>query len=189
MRRTSLIAALLVIASVAAGCAQPVRGEALAGPTPSTTPTRAPGSAPFDPCKIVTWADFPLEVRPQVDIAPRHRPPNPQAPDEVFADGCSFDNNELIPFKPFMALVIWGSITKIRVDPKNPADKPMMYGNRRGVQTADVDEKGQKGCVTRFTLDYGQVAGISLTNGRFPEVDPCKVVDGLAEKIVQRLDS
>ncbi|GAA3996027.1 hypothetical protein GCM10022247_14960 [Allokutzneria multivorans] len=190
VRRTHLTAALLVVATVAAGCAQPVRGEALAGPTPPpTTTSRLPGSAPFDPCKIISWKDFPLDVRTVEDVTPRHRPPNPQEPNEVYSDGCAFDNNELVPFKAFMTLVIWGSITKIRVDPKNPGDKPVMYGNRRGVQTADVDEKGVKGCVTRFTLDYGQVGGVSLINGRFPDVDPCTVVDALAAKIVERLDS
>ncbi|SDN30076.1 Protein of unknown function [Allokutzneria albata] len=182
VRRTPLIAALLVIATVAAGCAQPVRGEALAGPTPTTTPGRVPGAAPYDPCKIVTWADFPLEVRTVENVVPRHRPPNPQAPDEVYADGCAFDN---MGEKPFMALVIWGSITKIRVDPKGPEDKPVVYGNRRGVRS--VYPGGQ--CVTRFTLDYGQVGGVSLVNERFPEVDPCTIVDVLAEKIVQRLAS
>ncbi|MFB9906419.1 DUF3558 family protein [Allokutzneria oryzae] len=181
-------AALLVVAFVATGCAQQVRGEALSGPVPTTT-ARPAGSAPFDPCTVVTWADFPLEVRTVETVKPRHRPP--QAADEVFQDGCSFDNNEIGDdgFKAFMTLVVWGSIAKIRVDPKGADDKPVTYGTRRGVQNREVGPDNAKQCITRFTLDYGQVAGVSVMNGRFPDVDPCTVADVISQKIAARVGS
>lgn len=148
--------------------------------------------APFDPCAL-GWAAFPVEVRP-VDgkpHAPTARQPKPEDPYSV---SCVYDNSGKVSFGVdggavaatagtyFVVSVVWGE--RLNADPaKREGAQPKSWNGRNGLVHRQPDDPQRgAGCVTLVALGKG-VAGVSVTNSRFPGVDPCVVGDAVITAI------
>lgn len=148
--------------------------------------------SPFDLCSL-KWEDFPAAVRP-TDGKP-HTPTarTPEA-DDPFAAKCLYDNSADTKIDMdtgatssagiFMASVVWGE--KLDADPsKRTGATPKSWNERAGLITTFDDPKHGKACLGLVTLSKG-VAGVSITNSRFKDVDPCAVVDALLNVVTAR---
>ncbi|SER20141.1 hypothetical protein [Actinokineospora terrae] len=149
--------------------------------------------APFDPCSV-TWQDFPPAVRP-TDGKPH--PPALRSPgkDDPFDVRCAFDGVGTIRIPTdgaaggpvggyFLTSVVWG--TRLNADPAARAGSvAKTWSGKPGLQARVDDAKSGPGCVGLARLAHG-VAGVSVTNGLFPGVDPCAVVDSVLTAITAR---
>lgn len=149
--------------------------------------------APYDPCSI-GWAAFPAEVRPtKTDAKPSLRPPRDN---DAFAIACRYDNGDTVEAtvdeqgnpssntgRDFLALIVWARPGQVSA---NPADhtgsSATTYGGKQGVLKPGKDRKGNAMCTAIIQLANG-VGGVSLTNGRFPDIDTCSIAHTVADKI------
>lgn len=180
--------------------------------TPTTTSTRSttttvvttPSDALFDPCAIVTWADFPTAVRPQSDPPPERMSPKPGA---RFTIACNFDNSVIegsvsrpgdpgpptahSEFVPFLATIAWGPEMS-PADLQSPETKAITIDGKPAAlrsgtthpNDADHLRRGQI-CTVIVKVSRGS-AGVTLTNGRFTSVDACDVVTAVATAVARR---
>lgn len=147
--------------------------------------------APYDPCAVLTWDDFPQEVRPQ---APKPRKPLPRAPepDSVYAIACSWQANGPITIKSdgsasgsgmFSALVVWGKNGQMNPNPANST--PATFGPARGSLVPNTSSQGAPMCTGFAALTNG-VAGVSVLNSKAPQVDTCTLVTDLLTRIATK---
>jgi hypothetical protein len=203
-------------------CTRVVAGHPVPAPTPPgavsttdtsvaahrTTPTTAtvvstPADALFDPCGIITWADFPPAVRPAKDERPERMAPNAGAP---FTIACNFDNSVIARstsgpdaseapaspagFTPFLATVAWGpamtpaDLQSTETQTTTIDDLPAAL--RRATTRPKDSEHPSQVCVLIVKLSRGS-ASVTLTNGRFTSVDACEVVTAVATALVRRV--
>jgi hypothetical protein len=148
--------------------------QALGDLDPPPTPDGA--GAPFDPCTVVGFADYPAAVQPG---GPREPSPMPVGPDDPFATGCKFNAGEM-----FSSLV-WGMPSGgFSADPAARTDgRPAQFGDRSGTEHLSTNESnGEPSCYSAVQLDRG-IAAMSTT---VPD-DPCAVNRAVLEKLVQRV--
>ncbi|MDU0292998.1 DUF3558 family protein [Saccharothrix longispora] len=149
--------------------------------------------APYDPCAI-GWQAFPAQVRPtKADTKPVLRPPRN---DDPFAVACRYDNSDTVEVtvdehgnassetgKDFLALIVWARPGQVSA---NPADhtgsSATTYGGKQGVLKPGRDSKDNALCTAIIQLADG-VGGVSLTNGRFPDIDTCVIARTVADTI------
>lgn len=165
-------------------------------PRPSTTaPTKAPSSsdpgkptaadvkAPFDPCKVLRWADFPQVVRNK-----KNRPPRLSEvdKDDVFETGCIYDNTVFSvgendsSTQYFGLLVAWGPQLRPATYTNRKKWHPTSYSGKRAVVTSQSISRGNEQCTTIVQLGRGGI-GMTLTNGRFSsQIDTCRVLRKMA---------
>lgn len=137
--------------------------------------------APYDPCAI-GWTAFPAEVRPSdPDAIPVLRPPRDN---DDFAVGCRYDNGDTAEAtvdewgnstvntgRDFLALIVWAKPGQVST---NPADhsgsSATSFSSKQGLLKRSQDSKGNPLCTAIIQLVNG-VGGVSLINGRFPQID------------------
>lgn len=178
---------------------------------PTTTPTTAPKGkpaavrlgdlnpppdastvgAPFDPCTVLRWDDFPTEVRPQ---APKPRQPSPRAPsaDTVFDIACAWIANGRITMSAdgsssgasgmFSTWVVWGK----DMNAHPPNSTPAQFGPAQGSLVPGQTSEGAPMCTGFAALAAGGVASVSTVNGKAPHVDTCGLVTDLLTRIVTK---
>jgi len=165
-------------------------------PPPSkTAPTKAPSSsepgkptaadvrAPFDPCKVLRWADFPQVVRHKKNKPPRLSEVDK---DDVFETGCVYDNTVFSvgendsSTEYFGLLVAWGPQLRPATYTNKKKWHPTSYSGKRAVVTSQSISRGNEQCTTIVQLGRGGI-GMTLTNGRFmSQIDTCKVLRRMA---------
>ena len=163
----------------AATADMPVRLGDLDGvPDPITS------GAAFDPCSVVSWADFPAAVR-----GPRSAPERriPQS-DDVFDHSCRYDNSILNGADPdhneiFLVIIAVGHAPRWDANPTHYKGwQAKTWHGRHGVQRPDRDDNAH-GCTAIVDLGHSRTGGVTVTNNRFPDVDPCDVVRALMNRI------
>jgi hypothetical protein len=154
--------------------------------------------APFDPCTIVDWQDFPAVVRP--DPVEEWHDPRTVPPNDVTESACMFLNSELSEreqdeevSKVFHATVGWGSISSMSLDAESsrPGRKAFTIDGQRGVALETVSEDSHPTCVTAVELKEAKgVAVVMVTNSRFTSRDalPCEISLHLLEVVLNRVD-
>jgi hypothetical protein len=153
--------------------------------------------APFDPCAL-RWTDFPAEVRP-VDGQPHA--PTLRAPQEgdTFDIRCLYDNSGKVKIDVnnpqasgveggyFLVSVIWDR--EAGLDPaRNPGASAKSFNNRPGlvVRSPDDAKTGAKLCLAAVRVGEKGAAGVSVTNSRFKQTDPCAVAETMATAIAAK---
>lgn len=149
--------------------------------------------APYDPCAI-GWSTFPAEVRPSdPDAKPVLRPPRDN---DGFTVACRYDNGDTVEAtvdeqgnstvntgRDFLALIVWAKPGQVST---NPADHSgsfaTSFSGKQGLLKPGRDSKGNPLCTAIIQLANG-VGGVSLTNGRFPQIDTCTITRTVADKI------
>ncbi len=151
-------------------------------------------SAPFDPCGL-SWQVFPAQVRP-ADGKPHTPTARQPGPDDPYEVDCRYDNSEPLTLdtngnhtpttkKIFTASVVW-SATKLVADPtKHAGSTSKTWNNRPGILKPYNDPKHGNACLGLVTLSTG-VAGVSIKNSRFPNTDPCTIVDAVLTAITAK---
>lgn len=153
-------------------------------------PDAAAIGAPYDPCTVVSWDDFPDQVRPR---APKPRKPSPRAPtaDSAFDIACAWLANGPITISAdgssagsgmFSTWVVWGK--DMNVHPPNSASA--QFGPAQGSLVSGQTSQGAPMCTGFAVLASGGVAGVSTVNSKAPQVDTCGLVADLLTKIVAR---
>ncbi|GDY33741.1 DUF3558 family protein [Gandjariella thermophila] len=173
--------------------------------TATTAVVTTPPDALFDPCHAVSWGDFPPAVRP-ADEHPAERT-NPKE-GARFTIACNFDNSasqgsvsrpgdpepptahaELVPF---LATVVWGpeldpaDIQSSETQSITVAGKPAALRRATFRPAATEHVRGGQMCIVIIRLSRGS-AGVTLSNSRFPGVDPCEVVIAVATALARRV--
>ena len=168
-----------------------------AQPTPSGPSAASDVGAPFDPCRTVTWTDFPEQVRPE---DPAKQPTLMEIePDSGIATGCRFDNSlaEIplcrgcgTPGQPgtwhfYIAHIGWGdgAWAELR-NPPAPDTKQITIGGRPGRLVLDRSPDGGQRCLVKIVLERG-AAAVSVLDGRF-RTDTCATARSLATVIAER---
>jgi hypothetical protein len=151
-------------------------------------PDAATVGAPFDPCTVLTWEDFPNEVRSR---APKPREPSPRTPgpDSAFDIACAWLANGLITISAdgsstgtsgsFSTWVVWGK----DMNAHPPDSTPAQFGPAQGSLVLSQTSQGEPVCTGFAALDAGGVAGVSTVNGKAPQVDTCGLVTDLLTRI------
>lgn len=146
-------------------------------------PTVDEVGAPYDPCRVVTWNDFPPDVRPRT-IKPRRPRPAKPAPGSDSKIGCVFDGSSAghADTEPalFTAYVAWGAL---ELHPEG--SKPQKIDGADGSVTTATTTKGTPLCRGVVALADG-VAGVSLINGRTDPAMTCEIVTTLLTRIAQQ---
>jgi hypothetical protein len=161
-------------------------------PEPLGTPTAADVGAPFDPCRTITWADFPEQVRPD---NPRNQPDLMQIDAESgFSTGCRHDNS-LAEIQTgaqapgtwhfFMTHIVWGDGEWAEfLNPPAPGSKKITIGDRAARLNDDPGPNGEPKCLVKVILERG-AAAVSVMDNRF-DTDPCATARQLATLIAER---
>jgi hypothetical protein len=153
-------------------------------------------NAPFDPCAL-RWDDFPAQVRPTDGQA---HAPTLRAPGEkdTYDIRCLYDNSGRIKIDPnnptasgpeggyFLVSIFWDSTAS--VDPaKTKGSTAKSWSGRPGLVLRPPDDArtGSKLCLAAVKVGNG-AGGVSVTNGRFKDVDPCMVAETLAAAIATK---
>lgn len=153
-------------------------------------------NAPFDPCAL-QWEDFPAAVRPTDGQA---HAPTLRAPgkDDTYDIRCLYDNSGRIKIDPnnptasgpeggyFLVSIFWDSTAS--VDPaKTKGSTAKSLSGRPGLVLRPPDDArtGSKLCLAAVKVGNG-AGGVSVTNGRFKDVDPCVVAETLAAVIATK---
>lgn len=148
--------------------------------------------APFDPCLVVTWADFPAAVRP--DDGKPHAPRLSQPkPDDPYKINCVHDNSGAIKIEMdgsgspgtsarFSVQIIWGDELEVG---KIPNTTPKTWGGKTGVTKPLADSPAGKSCLGAMNVSKG-VAIVDVLNGRYPSIDSCAVVDSVLTAIAAK---
>jgi len=150
-------------------------------------PDPAAVGSPFDPCTVVSWDDFPDQVRPR---APKPRKPSPRAPgpDSAFDIACAWLANGSITMNAdgtsggtgeFSTWVVWGK----DMNAHPPNSTPAVFGPAQGSLVSGQTPQGAPMCTGFAALASGGVAGVSTVNGKAPQVDTCGLVTDLLTKI------
>jgi hypothetical protein len=153
--------------------------------------------APFDPCGL-QWTDFPAEVRP-TDGTPHA--PTLRAPQE--GDGfdlrCLYDNSGKIRVDVnnpqssgveggyFLVSVIWDH--EAGLDPaKTQGATAKTFNGRPGLVARSPDDAktGARLCLAAVRVGAGGAAGVSVTNSRFKQTDPCTVAETVVTAIAAK---
>ncbi|GAA1308782.1 hypothetical protein [Saccharothrix xinjiangensis] len=146
--------------------------------------------APFDPCRL-GWQAFPEQVRPDTPKSPRLRPPKDS---DIFSTACRYDNSGAAVFKPgeqatagaaFITVVAWAAVDDGMS--ANPADHsnaaPARFGGKEGLLKSGANAgNGAPMCTAILSLANG-VAGITVTNARFPAVDTCTIAQTVGNAV------
>lgn len=144
--------------------------------------------APYDPCTVVTWSDFPEKVRPR---AAKPRKPTPHTPDEnsAYAIACAWEANGPVVRDAngastgagmFSTWIVWGKTGEMNPNP--PKSTPATFGSAQGSLTPNTTSQGAPMCTGFAVLPTG-VAGVSVLNSRVPQVDPCTLATDLLTRI------
>ncbi|PTM57533.1 hypothetical protein [Desmospora activa] len=154
------------------------------------------GDAPFDPCTVVSWDDFPQAVKEEDRTDPKLQPPNPGDPFDV---RCKFSTLVGIDMNPdgsgnpennttFFTIVVWGKKDKISA---NTADHPgstsKVFGSLQGLEKRSKNDRGIPMCTSIMSLPDGSAAGVVTTNNQYPSVDGCEVNQNLLEVIAEKM--
>ncbi|TWP46061.1 hypothetical protein FKR81_37475 [Lentzea tibetensis] len=147
--------------------------------------------APFDPCEL-GWSAFPAEVRPEKDTKPRLRAPKEGDP---FSTACRYDNGakasaQISPNagqatvgKNFIVLIVWAKPGLMKTaQAEQPGSTPQQFGNKAGLIKPGTNKTSKEPTCTGIIPLSNGVAGINITNGRFP-TDTCAIVKTLGEAI------
>ena len=171
-------------------------------PVEPAGPDAAAVGAPFDPCRIVGWADFPASVRSD---DPRNVPTvMAREADDVYATGCRFNNSSeatIVLCGPpgcpddaprydigdlFIGNVLWGE--DINLDPDH-APHPNRAASIRGHRALIIPGTNEAAdnapsCGISFQLPRG-VGAVTITDGRFG-TDPCTIARIVAAAVITR---
>ncbi|MFT7835728.1 hypothetical protein Q5530_06230 [Saccharothrix sp. BKS2] len=146
--------------------------------------------APFDPCRL-GWEAFPAPVRPAKPSAPRLRPPGDN---DIYSTACRYDHSEPAVLKPggqaavgarFITVVAWAKADDgMSANPaEHPNAHPAQFGDKPGlVKPGTNASSGDPTCTAILALADG-VAGITVTNGRFPSVDTCTIARTVGDAV------
>lgn len=141
--------------------------------------TPAEVGAPYDVCSLA-WTDVPVEVRP-TDGKPHQPTLDAPKKDDPFLVRCRYDNSGEIAINGggagyFILGVGWGD--QIETDPAKISGSTAKSWNGKAGLIQRLPDKPQKGksCIGSVKLSKG-AAMVDVTNGRFPNIDPCTVVD------------
>ncbi|MFL6125070.1 hypothetical protein [Actinophytocola sp.] len=140
---------------------------------------------------MVTWDDFPTDVRPR---APKPRKPSPRAPeaDSAYDIACSWQANGPITIKTdgtssgsgmFSAWIVWGKTGEMNPNPPNST--PATFGPARGSLVPNTSSQGAPMCTGFAALTNG-IAGVSILNSKAPQVDTCGLVTDLLTRIASK---
>jgi hypothetical protein len=143
--------------------------------------TAAEVGAPYDVCSLA-WTDVPAEVRP-MDGKPHTPTLDAPTKDDPFLVRCRYDNSGKTAINGhgatdgyFILGVAWGD--QVETDPaKISGATAKSWSGKAGLiqRLPDMPHKG-KSCIGSVKLSKG-AALVDVTNGRFPNIDPCTVVD------------
>jgi hypothetical protein len=139
-------------------------------------PTAESTGAPFDPCTVVGWQDYPADVQPST---PRQPVPMDVRPEDPFAVGCKFNAGEM------HSLLVWGMPDKtFSADPTaRRGAAPAQFGGRPGAQELSTNgSNGAPDCYSAVQLARG-IAAMSTT---MPG-DPCAVNRAVLDRVAQRV--
>ncbi|MHA6622722.1 hypothetical protein [Pseudonocardia sp. DLS-67] len=169
------------LAEAAAGVLVPAPRGAPPGPPLALgdlnpPPTVESAGAPFDPCTVVGWPDYPAGVRP---ATPRQPVPMPVGPDDPFAVGCKFNAGDM------HSLLVWGMADQtFSADPAaRPGAVPARFGGRPGAEELGTNESNDApDCYSAVQLSRGIAAMSTTTSG-----DPCAVNRAVLDQVAQRV--
>lgn len=147
--------------------------------------------APYDPCTVVDWSDFPEQVRPR---AAKPRKPTPRTPDKnsAYAIACAWEANGPIVRDAngkstgagmFSTWIVWGKAGEMNPNP--PKSNPATFGTAQGSLVTSATSQGAPMCTGFAALPTG-VAGVSVLNSRVPQMDSCALVTDLLTRIAAR---
>ncbi|GAB2992282.1 hypothetical protein [Saccharothrix stipae] len=149
--------------------------------------------APYDPCSI-GWSAFPAEVRPtKADAKPSLRPPRDG---DAFAIACRYDNGDTVEVtvdeqgnassntgRDFFALIVWARPDQVSTNPADHTNSSATtYGGKQGLLKPGQDRRGNAMCTAIIRLANG-AGGVSITNGKFTQIDTCSIARTVADKI------
>ncbi|MFC6091633.1 hypothetical protein [Saccharothrix lopnurensis] len=146
--------------------------------------------APFDPCGL-GWEAFPAPVRPEKPNAPRLRPPGDN---DIYSTACRYDHSGAAVLKPgeqsavgarFITVVAWAKADDgMSANPaEHPDAHPAQFGDKPGlIKPGTNASSGDPTCTAILALANG-VAGITVTNGRFPSVDTCTIARTVGDAV------
>jgi hypothetical protein len=154
-------------------------------------PDQGAVGAPYDPCTVLAWDDFPEEVRPR---APKPRKPSPRAPepDSPYAIACSWQAHGPVTIKSdgtssgsgmFSTFVVWGK--NGQMNPNPPNSTPATFGPAQGSLVPNTSSQGAPMCTGFAALTNG-VAGVSILNSKAPQLDTCAIVTDLLTRIATK---
>lgn len=146
--------------------------------------------APYDPCTVLTWNDFPQQVRPR---APKPRKPSPRAPepDSTYAIACSWQAQGPTVLSQdsssgsgmFTAFVVWGRNGEMNPNPPNST--PTTFGPAQGALVPNTSSQGAPMCTGFAALTNG-VAAMTILNSKAPQLDTCALVTDLLTRIATK---
>ncbi len=192
LKTTRIALATLGVLALASGCtqdiastAQPAESVALPGgvagdaeqPVATLGDLNPPASAaelgaPFDPCTVVGWGDFPEQARGAAE--PTSEPKEPGAPYEI---ACGWEG-------PNYTLVAWGTEPDFAFDEsERPNRQPVEIDGTPAVQYPGMTENQVPRCESRMRLPNG-VAGVVTVAYSHPA--PCEVNTALLRVIASK---
>ncbi|RLK58360.1 hypothetical protein [Actinokineospora cianjurensis] len=150
--------------------------------------------APFDPCKDLSWNDFPAQVRPDPAGPPNTPRLGEVAQDDAFDIRCVWSNHATAHIgtdgtsrtgRRFVVSIVWAAGDKLDADPTGKPDVEAKTWNGKAglLRRVPANEDG-KNCLGMARLGNG-VGGAAVTDGRFG-IDPCVVVEALMNAITAR---
>ena len=166
------------------------RSSAIRLGTLTPSPSADEVEAPFDPCTVVSWTDLPEQLRPRAAKPPRPSPRAPQA-NSTFDIACVLEINTSTTIKvgspsspsggpsgQLSAWIVWGRDLPVVLHGATPTTIGGAQGSVLKVNT----NAGDPMCTGTAQLRSG-VVGISIANGRAPELDTCDLVTDLLTRI------
>lgn len=152
-----------------------------------------PSNAAFDPCRVITWDDFPQKV-----ARPDRRPPQPQPPppNALYRVGCLWDSRGSSTKDPqtgqehhmgvSIVVIYWGTAPPLSTLPADhPGGVAKTYAGRPGVELGGTMQTGERKCTAMMPVQpQPGVAGISVAYSD-PAVDPCAVATTLLQAIAK----
>lgn len=221
IRGSVLVVLLATLVVSVTGCTRSIAGQPVPGgpsaarstipgdPSGAATPGEADrqdpgasagvegGEAPFDPCTIVGWQDFPGVVRPD-PIEERHDP-RTIPPNELTQTACMFLHSGRVDREQdagestvFHGTVGWSSLSSGFIDEElaRPGREAVTIDGQRGVVLETANDDAQPTCVAAVELrEAAGVAVVMVTNSRFtsPDARPCAISLHLLEVVLDRV--
>lgn len=151
-------------------------------------------NAAFDPC-TVGWEAMPPEVRSAENTKPKLRAPDKE---DAFSTACRYDNGDKTVVtteqgaapkqgRNFIVLIAWakpGLMSTTQSDHKD--SQPTQFGPKTGLLKASTNKASQEAACTALLPLANGSAGVSITNGRFPQVDTCMIAKTIATAIAEK---
>ncbi|WP_143023060.1 hypothetical protein [Lentzea jiangxiensis] len=150
--------------------------------------------AAFDPCSV-GWDAMPPQVRSATNAKPKLRAPDK---DDVFAVGCRYDNGDATVVtteqggtpkqgRNFIVLIVWAKPGQMKTaQSDHQGAQPAQFGSKAGLLKAGMNRASQEASCTAIMPLANGTAAISITNGRFPQVDTCVVAKSIGTAIAEK---